>query len=117
VTETQIQTAAIRHCRTLERCNDDYKGIYHPRNENSKNAIQGSMYKKMGVLSGVSDIVVPCPKGKFHGAYIEIKKEKGRVTDSQKAFLHLMDSRGYFTAVTYGLRETIDTIDGYLAIK
>ena len=38
------------------------------------------------MLSGVPDLFLPVPRNNFHGLYIEMKNEKGRVSVSQSRF-------------------------------
>ena len=115
--EHEIQKAVVRHYRTMACYNDDYKYIYAVPNGGLRNPRVAKKLKAEGVLAGVSDLVIPIPKGKYHGAYIEIKTDKGRVQPSQADFLLAMTKRGYFTAITRGVRNTIDTIDNYINLE
>ncbi len=65
------------------------------------------------MLSGVPDLFLPVPRGCFHGLYIEMKSDKGRVTDNQRWFLSKTEGLGYKTAVCYSAKEAIETIQDY----
>jgi hypothetical protein len=82
-----------------------YEWVFHPRNEQARDARQGARYKQAGVTAGVSDIIVPYPCGGFHGLMVELKTDKGRLSEEQKDFLHEMSERGYKTAVCRSVGE------------
>lgn len=74
---------------------------------------QAGIAKGQGMLSGVPDLFLPVPRQSFHGLYIEMKSEKGRVTDNQEWFLSKTNGLGYKTAVCYSAKEAIETIQDY----
>ena len=74
---------------------------------------QAKIAKGQGMLSGVPDLFLPVPKNGFHGLFIEIKSEKGRVTESQHWFLTNAESVGYKTVVCYSSKEAISAIQQY----
>jgi len=76
-------------------------------------ATQARIAKAQGMLSGVPDLFLPVPRGCFHGLYIEMKSEKGRLTDNQKWFLSNAESLGYKTVVCYSANEAIEKIKEY----
>ena len=59
------------------------------------------------------DLFLPVPVGKHHGLFIEMKSQKGRVTDNQEWFLSKTEGLGYKTAVCYSANEAIKTIQDY----
>ena len=69
---------------------------------------QAKIAKGQGMLSGV-----PVPKNGYHGLFIEMKSEKGRLTDNQHWFLTNAESLGYKTAVCYSAKEAISAIQAY----
>ena len=74
---------------------------------------QAKIAKGQGMLSGVPDLFLPVPKNGFHGLFIEMKSEKGRVTENQHWFLTNADSLGYKTVVCYSAKEAISAIQAY----
>lgn len=54
--------------------------MYHTPNGGSRNVIEAVNLKAQGVRSGVPDICLPVPKGKYHGLYIELKRYGGKPT-------------------------------------
>lgn len=80
-------------------------GYRHP-----KEAIK---LKKMGVKAGVSDLFLAYPNPHYHGLWIELKSEKGKLSPEQKHWLNLMEAVGYGVAVSYSLEETYDILQNY----
>ena len=74
---------------------------------------QAKIAKGQGMLSGIPDLFLPVPKNGYHGLFIEMKSEKGRLTDNQHWFLTNADSLGYKTAVCYSAKEAISAIEAY----
>lgn len=78
---------------------------------------QAKIAKGQGMLSGVPDLFLPVPRQSFHGLYIEMKSEKGRVTENQEWFLSKTDGLGYKSVVCYSAKEAIKTIQDYYDAK
>lgn len=74
---------------------------------------QSSIAKGQGMLSGVPDLFLPVPRQNYHGLYIEMKSEKGRVTENQHWFLTNAEGLGYKTVVCYSANEAISAIQAY----
>lgn len=82
----------------------------------AQRAIYINAMKKRGMTPGVSDITIAVPRGKYHGFFLELKREKSGVTsDEQEKFLARMQEMGYYTDVALGLKDAIFKIDLYLA--
>ena len=77
----------------------------------SKN--QAGRAKTQGMLSGVPDLFLPVPKNGYHGLFIEMKSEKGRLSTNQTCFLSKVELLGYKIAVCYSANEAIKTIENY----
>lgn len=79
--------------------------IFHVPNEGAIPPQYRQKLIEMGLLSGVSDLILLEPRGDYHGALIEMKrsnKSDSSVKPDQVDFLRWGRSKGYFTAVCYG---------------
>lgn len=71
--------------------------------------------KAQGLKPGVSDIVIALPRGPFHGAYMELKREAGsRTSDAQEDWVALMNAVGYRSAIVKGYEEARQFAQDYL---
>lgn len=86
---------------------------YHVPNGGKRGKHEAYKFKKLGVLAGVSDIAIAKPMKGYCGAYIELKKIGGRLSDMQRDFLNSVKCY-YFTAVCSGLIDSLISIDYYL---
>ncbi len=122
-TKRNAQPEAIEQAKVVAwaRANENnypYLWMLH----NSLNGVklsktQAGKAKASGMLSGVPDLFLPLPKNGHHGLYIEMKSEKGRLTENQQWFLSNAESLGYKTAVCYSAKEAIDAIEAYYSDK
>jgi hypothetical protein len=76
---------------------------YHVPNERKGTMAQMSRLKAQGVLSGVSDVVLPLRSGEFAGVYCELKKAGGTPSKEQKQFLNSVANEGYLAIVVNDL--------------
>jgi len=88
--------------------------MYHVPNGGHRNKATAARLKAAGVKAGVPDVVLPAPKGVYHGLYIEMKVKPNTPTDNQKEWLTYLKSVGYQTAVCYSYEEAIKVIVAYL---
>lgn len=70
--------------------------------------------KREGLRNGVTDLFLSVPRGRWHGLYVEMKTETGRVSDDQKSFISDVDSFGYCALVCRSAEEAKAVIDRYL---
>lgn len=87
--------------------------VRYPGLEIKCNVVQGKQRKDIGVKSGVPDLCLPVARGKYHGLYIEMKAEQGRVSDNQKTWMKRLMEQGYLAKVCYGFDEAIRCIKEY----
>ncbi len=79
---------------------DDF--IFHCANERKISPQGGALLKRMGVLPGVSDIIIA---------------DKGKLSPAQSKFLEKMNAHGYFAVCRFGHKEAIATIKDYLGMS
>lgn len=62
-------------------------------NNTPRSAIDGARLKQMGLVAGAPDLLVVLPHGK--GCFIEVKTEKGRVSEAQHSFSFCCQALGW----------------------
>lgn len=71
--------------------------------------------KKQGLKNGVSDVVIALPRGPYHGAYMEFKRDNAsKVTDAQDDWIALMNIVGYHASIVRGYEQSVAFAQGYL---
>jgi hypothetical protein len=83
------------------------------------NSVQRARYmaflKAQGLKPGVSDICIALPVGKWHGAYLEMKRDdKAKLSEDQAKWLALMGAAGYYSAKTPGFESAVEHTKTYL---
>lgn len=93
---------------------EERKSILHIANERRTSMQQGKLLKRMGVMSGVSDLFIALPRGQWSGCWLELKEGKGKPSQAQKDFLARMIKNGYMAACVTGLEAAQEVIKQYL---
>ena len=71
--------------------------------------------KQEGVSKGFPDVFLPVPNSKFHGLFIEMKRQKGGVVSKeQKEWLEYLNTVGYQATVCKGFLEAKEVVECYL---
>lgn len=94
------------------------KLLFHVPNENDRadsNIIQGAVRKSLGVVSGVSDLILMVPRGGHGALCIEMKDEHGAQRQSQKEWQQAVEAQGYRYEVCRSLDQFKGIILDYLA--
>lgn len=121
--ESKEQRAVIKWARLKAKESPCLNWLHSSQAGVKMSATQARIAKAEGMISGVSDLFLPLPLGKYAGLYIEMKRPKsptsakGRLSDSQKDFLDYANAVGYKAVVAYGASEAINYIKEYLGIK
>lgn len=87
--------------------------VFHPANGEARNPIVGAKLKRMGVKSGVADLVgfVPSERaGEKVPVFfaLELKGPQGRLAKEQRAFLDLVADAGGFSAWASSIDEALE---------
>ena len=77
----------------------------------------GGKAKKLGYNPGVPDLIIFEPRGKYHGLFIELKAEKGIISDVQKGWLLKLKSSDYYAVVCFNFNDAVQVLREYLALK
>lgn len=90
--------------------------LFHVENERSgSNIVDGARRKAMGLVPGVSDLILLIARGKWHGLCIEMKRLDGYQRDEQKVWQDLVEKQGYRYEVIRTKEDFKKLIDEYLS--
>ena len=111
--ESDLQKMCVTWMRT------QHKKIlfYAVPNEGKRSFALANHMKAMGLTSGIPDLVIPHPRGKHHGLYVELKAGKNKLTTNQVIVGDILKTEGYVVEVVYSFEEFQDVIKSYLRIK
>lgn len=87
---------------------------YHVPNGGFRTDSEGAKFKRMGVKAGIPDICIVRACGKYHGAYIELKRKGGATSKSQVDWLEILANEGYYVKVAFGADEAMLATKEYL---
>ncbi|MDD2370854.1 MAG: VRR-NUC domain-containing protein [Firmicutes bacterium] len=116
VTESQIQIMIFDWASMMRNKYPGLEKMYHVPNGGHRHITTAMRLKAEGVKPGVPDIVLPVARGGFHGLYLELKADKGKLSKEQEKWLTDLKDEGYKAEVAYGFDEAIKTITNYLKL-
>jgi hypothetical protein len=86
---------------------------FHTPNGGSRNAIEASKLKAMGVMPGVPDCMVLDSRHGFSGLAIELKVGKNKPSEHQLAMAERLVAAGWLVCITWSIDDAIALIDWY----
>ena len=89
----------------------------HVGNERKTSPRAGARLKKKGVKSGVPDILIFEPKGRYNGIAIELKTGNNKMTSNQLKWLEKLVEKDWYVGVCYSFDEFKGLVDVYFKIK
>lgn len=114
MTEHGHQVALIQW---FDRTYPEHKGrLFAIPNGGFRHAVTAQKLKLEGVRSGVPDLMLPVPANGYHGLFIEMKAEKGRLSPQQKDWIAFLCHRDYKALVCQGVEQAKEVIKCYLQI-
>lgn len=78
--------------------------------------VQYVMAKAAGMNAGFPDLELPASRRGYHGLYIEMKSDKGRLSKDQKEWQEYLKSEKYFYYVANSAEKAILVLRWYLAV-
>jgi hypothetical protein len=76
---------------------------------------QAQALNREGRKKGVPDVMLPIPRGKYHGLFVEMKRVKGSETSQeQRAWLAALSEQGYRAVRCLGWEQAREEIMAYL---
>lgn len=88
--------------------------VWSSANGGKRNPREAKRLVAEGVIKGVPDIQVCYPSGKYHGLFIEMKRENGNLTKEQKEMFYRLSSVGYKCYMCKSYIEAIEMVEEYL---
>jgi hypothetical protein len=114
MTETQHHIGLMMWAKT-QPILSEY--LIHIPNGGYRRPQEAIKLKKMGVKAGVSDLFLAYPNAHYHGLWIELKSEKGKLSPEQRHWLNLMEEISYAVAVSYSIEDTFDILQKYFCLS
>lgn len=90
------------------------RNLFAVPNAGKRSIAMAKYLKAEGMRTGVPDIVLAWPSGKYHGLFIEMKYGRNKPTPAQRQWLDRLQAAGYKTSVCYSSAEAIEVIEDYL---
>lgn len=114
--ELSHQTALFSWAALNKRTYPELDLMFAIKNEEkSGSVIVGNRFKASGVKKGTSDIMLPIPKGGFHGLFLEMKKPGGKASKEQLEFGAKVQAQGYGFVVCDDWEKAKDILIQYLS--
>ena len=82
--------------------------LFHVPNGGTRNKIEAMMLKSTGVVAGIPDLIL-LNRGKCYG--IELKIEKGVVSEKQKKVHEVWNNQGIETFICWNLEEFKEVVN------
>lgn len=112
--EHNEQAALIQLIGYFETAYPDLKWLFAIPNGGHRNKVVAARLKAEGVKAGVLDLMLPVPRGRFHGLFLEMKSGDNKPSKEQERWIEYLSGQGYFTTVEYSSQAAFDQLTGYL---
>ena len=112
MSEHEIQCLLIKWASVVP----ELKCLFAVPNGGHRHVAVAAKLKREGVKAGVPDLMLPIARGGYHGLFLELKADKGRLSDVQTIWLERLNANGYKTAVCFGFDSAKNTIMDYLSL-
>jgi len=114
MTESEHQIALFKWAEYSKGKYPELELLHHIPNGGKRSALTATILKREGVKAGVPDLFLPVARGGYHGLYIEMKKEGGRLSKNQKRWIKELIKQGYRAAVCFGFEPARKELLNYL---
>lgn len=115
-TEAEEQAALFEWAEWNSSLIPELQLMFHIPNGGSRNKAEAANLKRQGVKSGVPDIFLPVPRGKFAGLWIELKTVSGKASEEQKKYIQALNDVGYAAEVCHGFDSAVEVITKYIEL-
>ena len=108
------QAAFVSWCAYQTGTYPELAHIFAIPNGGHRHKATAGRLKAEGVRAGVPDLMLPVPRGGFHGLFMETKVKPNKPTETQTEWLRFLEGQGYAVSVCYGFEELCETVEWYL---
>ncbi len=115
--EDEIHTTVMEWVNINPKTKKFANLFIHIPNEGKRSYSYARRLQRLGMRKGASDLFIAYPAGLYHGAWIELKRRGGKLSEFQRAFLMDMESQGYFSAACYSIEEAMKQITWYFELN
>lgn len=120
-TEHEIQATVFDWRAHMVNQHPQLRWLHAIPNGGKRDGKTAALMQREGVTRGVPDICLPVPVergwGRYFGLYIEVKTEKGALTQEQEQWIDYLRHAGYRAQVCRGVDAVLDEICEYLSIE
>ena len=119
MTEAQHQMMVLKWTQqpTVRRKWPELALLFHIPNERYCTPQQGKTLQRMGVKRGVPDLCLPVARGSYHALFLEMKAEKGAVSEDQRWWHERLKHQGNIAAVCYGWEAAVHALEWYMGLS
>lgn len=118
MSEHDIQCAVIDWAAWNAGEHPELRMLFAIPNGGMRNVVTAMRLKREGVKRGVPDLFLPCPRGGYHGLFLEMKNgKKGRISEPQSWYIQKLTEQGYMVAVCGDDKSAIEALSDYLRGK
>ena len=115
--EHDEQCALMQWAKVSERKYPELRLLYAIPNGGSRHITTAVKLKREGVKSGVPDLCLPVARGKYHGAYIEMKVLPNKPSKQQAVWIDDLRAQGYLSIVAYDWITAKAALEAYLGLS
>ena len=109
------QVRLFQWARLAAATHPELRLLYAIPNGGARHPVVAAKLKAEGVKRGVPDICLPVARGKWHGLYIELKRQRGtRPSDDQIMWIASLSNAGYRAVWCRGWEAARAVIENYL---
>ena len=112
--EHQIQVNLFNRLKEITPMHPELAFVYAVPNSR-QNEKQRMYFAAEGAKPGVPDLVCPFNRCGYGGMYIEMKRQKGRVSEKQKKWLAFLKTQNYKVQVCRRLDDAFKLIIAYVS--
>jgi hypothetical protein len=109
--EQAIQRAVFEHLRLRGAPNTF---AYHAANGGARTAIEGAIFKSLGVVAGVPDVII-VKDGTTYA--LELKADNGKLSETQHNTIETMRRAGAIVGVAVGIDQALEFLEQHHLLK